>query len=228
MASGIRNNTEIPGSDSETTTDTLLLACSLAVPPGSLVVEMGCGSGGAMIAASRMNPGCRWIGFDLRLAPLNGINARASGQSSLPQMFIMQADASAPPIKSGKADAVMCNPPFAKDRERRRSPDPSRELCRSAPPMAIHRFIRTGADLLREGGTLVMINRPSVLPEMLLGFRASGLCAEIIQPVGMPACDARHIILTGRKGGRAAFRLSAQRTPESILQRFHDAVPGEE
>jgi len=228
MASGISANTEIPDSDREITTDTLLLACSLSVPPGSLVVEMGCGSGGAMIAASRINPGCTWVGFDLRLLPLNGISASASSQSPLPQMLIMQADTSAPPIKQGAVDAVICNPPFARDGERRQSPDQSREMSRSAPPMLIHRFIRTGADLLRSNGVLVMINRPSMLPEMLLGFRASGFCAEIIQPVGMTDCDARHIILTGRKGGSAALHLPAQRTPESILQRFYDTDPGEE
>ncbi|MCK5064880.1 MAG: hypothetical protein KAQ97_06335, partial [Candidatus Fermentibacteraceae bacterium] len=49
------------------TTDTLLLACSLNVSPGSVVIELGCGSGGAMLTSSTLNSDCRWIGIDIQI-----------------------------------------------------------------------------------------------------------------------------------------------------------------
>ena len=220
MVSPIRKSECWPRGGSEVTTDTLLLACSLDVPPGSLVIEMGCGSCGAMLAASEINPGCTWAGFDLRFAPLLEEISLQSTTSSPQPLFPVQADVSAPPFRHGIADAVMCNPPFAREGDCRPSPVRTRELSRCSPPLLLHRFIRAGAALLREDGKLLLVNRPAMLGEMLLGFEASGIAAEKVQPVGMPGRSARSVVLSGRKGGRAGLRLLPQRTPESILERF--------
>ena len=220
MVSPIRKSECWPRGGSEVTTDTLLLACSLDVPPGSLVIEMGCGSCGAMLAASEINPGCTWAGFDVRFAPLSEAFSLHSTIPSPQSMLPVQADVSAPPFRPGIADAVMCNPPFAREGECRPSPVRARELSRCSPPLLLHRFIRTGAALLREKGKLLMVNRPAMLGEMLLGFKASGIAAEMVQPVGMPGRPARSVVLTGSKGGGAGLELLPQRTPESILERF--------
>ena len=204
---------------SSVTTDTLLLAASVSVPPESEVFELGCGSGAALVTAAERNPGCTWTGLDIQedlLAEARKASARPCGTGSF--RWILCPVESVPSVFSrGVADAVIANPPYMVQASNRPSPSACRRTARSAPPLLLQRFIRAASHLLREDGTLVMVNRPENLTKMLLGFLASEMAPVLLQPVGDPDRPAELILLSGLKGSSRDLSILPQREAGSIL-----------
>jgi tRNA1Val (adenine37-N6)-methyltransferase len=210
---------ESPSGGVPTTTDTLLLAASVSVRPGSTVVELGCGAGGALLSAAGRNPGCHWIGLDIQLPLL--LSAReASMQCSSPGRFQWvqcPVELVTSAFREGVADLVIANPPYAVEDSCRSSPVDPRRTARSARPMLLYRFLRGAAHLLRPGGGFVMVNRPGNLPSMLLGFGAFGIHPERLQPAGSPGSPAELVLLTGRKGSAGSLVILPQREAGELL-----------
>ncbi|MFO8183180.1 MAG: methyltransferase [Candidatus Aegiribacteria sp.] len=197
------------------TTDTLLLASLLSVPPGSTVVDLGCGSGGAMEAASEKNPGCRWIGIDIRPRPLAEM-MRTFGSSSLNAVCCRVEDV--PRALPGEAaDAVICNPPFTSAGRGRVSPCPSRSVSRTGSELLVLNFIRAAAHLLVPGGCFLLVGRPSMLPVMMLGCSTWNLGPETLQPVGRKGGPAVHAVLRCGKGSSAELIILPQSSAEEII-----------
>src|SRR5262245_40605270 len=71
---------------------------SAGIAPGSLVVDIACGTGDLAALAARA--GARVVGVDFARAML----VRARGRGAL----LVQADAGALPLRDGQADAVTC------------------------------------------------------------------------------------------------------------------------
>ena len=184
------------------TTDTLLLASSLNTSQGSSIVDLGCGSGGASLYSSAFNPGCRWIGIDIRYDPLKLMMfSRNHHNPQLKMTAVCCSIESVPFAFSGSiADAVIMNPPYRASGSARQSPQRDRNISRSGSGLLVYQFIRSAAHLLVQGGELLIVNRPAMLPEILLGCRAFGVNIVEIQPIGSLGKPAEHIILNGRKG----------------------------
>jgi tRNA1(Val) A37 N6-methylase TrmN6 len=202
------------------TTDTLLLAASVSVPPGSVVVELGCGSGGAMLAASGRNPGCLWIGLDIQLPLLRSAEETSTRMSNAGSFHwvLCPVEQVTSAFRGGIADAVIANPPYAPEGACRPSPADHRRAARSAPPLLLHSFLRGAAHLLRPGGRLSVVNRPGNLVSMLLGFGAFDIRPERLQPVGSPDSPAELVLLTGRKGSAGSLLLLPQRAAAELLE----------
>lgn len=192
------------------TTDTLLLGSSLSVEPGTLVVDLGCGPGGAMDAARSSNPDCSWLGIDLRYAPLREL-VLARGEAAVDAVC---CDVLHIPwaIRGGIAGAVIMNPPFV-DRQRGRiSPSVSRAVSRSGSSILLHAFVRAASHLLRSGGQMLAVARPAMLPSLLLGCRAWDLGPSELQPVGPAGGPAVHILLRCLKGAVPDLVVKCQRS----------------
>lgn len=194
------------------TTDTLLLASSLHIPPGSVIADLGCGSGGASIYSSALNPGCRWIGIDVRYDPLKLLLASKDIQKTQVDITAVCCSIETVPLAFAEsiADAVILNPPYGRLGSVRNSPDSRRDRSRAGSDLLLYQFVRGAAHLLVRGGEFLMINRPSLLPEMLLGCRAFGINPVEIQPVGSEGKPAERIILKGRKSSREELRILPQ------------------
>ncbi len=187
----------------EMTSDTLLLARSLSAAPGSLVVDLGCGRGGAALAAAAGNPGCRWLGVEIDPEALADA-ASAAGRARPPQdVAFVCCDVSRVPsaLKGGIADAVLANPPYGVDGRSRPSPSGRRRLARTAGELSLYRFVAAGAHLLAPGGRLLLAGRPDMLPDMLLGMRASGLSPSLLRSFGPERGPAVRVVLEGSSGG---------------------------
>jgi tRNA1Val (adenine37-N6)-methyltransferase len=212
-------DTGVGNKSGQMTTDTLLLAASVSIPAGSTIVELGCGAGGALLVASRCNPGCIWIGLDIQWPLL--LSAReASLQCSSPGSFrwvLCPVERVTSAFHAGIADLVIANPPYAVEDACRCSPDDRRRTARSASPMLLHGFLRGAAHLLRPGGGFIMVNRPSNLPSMLLGFGAFDIRPERLQPVGSPDSSAELVLLTGRKSAAGSLVILPQREAGELL-----------
>ncbi len=200
------------------TTDTLLLASYISVPRGSTIIELGCGSGGVIEAASRRNPGCRWIGVDSRTPPLREMMVSLERRRKVDDVQCVCCNVEDVPMAFSEAvaDSVITNPPFGTLGRGRVSPDQDRALSRSGSDMLLHHFIRAAAHLLPSGGEFIIVGRPCMLPEILLGCSAWGLGPVRLQPVGQPDRPAVHILLSCAKGSGAGLIIETQRGSKEL------------
>lgn len=201
------------------TTDTLILAACLPVPPGSTVVDLGCGCGGAIEAASKSNPGCRWIGIDIRFRPLAEMMRSLGGSGGISSLDAVCCRVEDVPkaFPGGIAEAVICNPPFTVEGRGRVSPQPSRSVSRTGSSLLVLHFIRAAAHLLVPGGRFLMVGRPSMLPVMMLGCSTWDLGPEMLQPVGGKDGPAAHVILECGKGSSAELAIAPQRSADEVI-----------
>jgi len=202
------------------TTDTLLLASALRTAPGSVVVDLGCGSGTAALYSSTLNPGCRWLGLDIRYDPLKLMMASREMQSTPVNLAAVCCSIETVSLAFSEciADAVIMNPPYGRAGSVRESPQRERDISRRGSGLLLYQFIRGAAHLLVPGGDFLIINRPSSLAEILLGCRASGINPASIQPVGSAGKPAELIILQGRKNIREELRILPQTEAESLIR----------
>ncbi|NOQ22083.1 MAG: methyltransferase [Candidatus Aegiribacteria sp.] len=209
------------------TTDTLLLASALRTAPGSVIVDLGCGSGTAALYSSTLNPGCRWIGLDIRYDPLKLMMASRDLQNTPMDIAAVCCGLETVPLAFTEciADAVITNPPYGRAGSVRRSPNGERDRSRRGSELLLYQFIRGAAHLLVPGGEFLIINRPSSLPDIMLGCRASGINPVAIQPVGSPEKPAELIILKGKKGSREDLRILPQTEAESLIRSTPDYTP---
>ena len=202
------------------TTDTLLLASALRTEPGSVIVDLGCGSGGASLYSSSLNPGCRWIGIDIRFEPLKLMMASRDLQDTPVDAAAVCCSLETVPFAFPEciANAVILNPPYGRTGSVRRSPHVERDMSRSGSGLLLYQFMRGAAHLLVPGGDFLIINRPSSLAEILLGCRAFGINPVALQPVGSPDKPAELILLHGRKGSGEDLKILPQSEPEPLIR----------
>ncbi len=201
------------------TTDTLLLGSAVSVPHGSLVAELGCGSGAVIRRASRLNPGCTWLGIDKRWEPLASLTRSADRMTGAVSVLAVCCSVSRATsiFPSGFADCVICNPPYGISGRVRLSPLRERALSRSGDDLLGIRFVRAASQMLRTGGSFLMINLPSALTWMLLGCETWGLNPVELQPVGPAGRPAVRILLRAVKGGGEDLMIRTQSTCDELL-----------
>jgi tRNA1(Val) A37 N6-methylase TrmN6 len=202
------------------TTDTLLIASFLSVSPGSVIADLGCGGGAASIYSSALNPGCRWIGADIRYASLRLMLDSIGLQGDPPDLLPVCCGIESLPLAlpEGIADAVIMNPPYIREGKGRKSPCDARDRSRMGSDLLLQQFIRGVSHLLARGGKLITVNVPSSLPDILLGCRASGIHPFEIQPVGETNKPAERILLKGIKGSGAALSVLPQKQVEDLIR----------
>ena len=202
------------------TTDTLLLASALRREPDSVIVELGCGSGAAALYSEVLNPGCRWIGVDIRYDPLKLMMDSGDLQGTPVDIAAVCCSVESVPFVFSEciADAVILNPPYGRTGSVRRSPQAERDISRRGSGLLLYQFIRGAAHLLVPGGDFLIINKPSSLAEIMLGCRAFGINPVTIQPVGSPEKPAELLILMGKKGSREGLAILPQAEAESLIR----------
>jgi tRNA1(Val) A37 N6-methylase TrmN6 len=202
-------------------TDAALLAHLLAVPDGALACDVGAATGAVGLGLARLNPGARVMLVE-RARDLAALAQRNIDENGLgDRAWVVAADVLAPGaarraagLEPNRADVVVTNPPFFDGSRERSSPVPAKASAHTFATGGLDAWIRTCTDLLRPGGAFGMIHRADALPACLDALRGR-FGAIRVRPVHARAeRPAIRLLVTARKGSRAALSL----LPPLVLQ----------
>ncbi|MBD3368888.1 methyltransferase [Candidatus Fermentibacteria bacterium] len=196
----------------EVSSDTCILGGAVSAPSGSVVFDLGSGSGGAGLVAARANPGCTWVGIDVR-SELLELALLSAGMNDVTPYLAVCGDVTRVPflMRGGMADVVITNPPYLRRGESRPSPDPRRRSSRIGGRLSMASFVRAAAHLLRAGGRFLVVHRPANLVRLALCCRSFGLNPEELRTYGGEDGPAELILLGCRKGSSRKLRIMPRR-----------------
>jgi tRNA1(Val) A37 N6-methylase TrmN6 len=186
--------------------DPVLLAASVPASPGDSVLELGCGAGVASLCLGARVPDLSLSGLELQgdYADLARQNASANGQA----MDIITGDVADIPqsLRQRTFTHVIVNPPYLNRNSGSSAQDQGREAALGEDvPLAI--WVRAAAKRAAPKGTVTFIHRAERTPD-LIGEMAQYLGGlELMPLIPRTGRAARLVLLRGRKGGRADFRL---------------------
>lgn len=187
-------------------TDPVLLAAAVPARPGEAVLELGCGTGAALLALGLRVPGLALAGVELQPAYAD-LARRNAALNGLPAQIHCADVARLPPELRRPFDRVLMNPPWF-DPADSPAADGGRDTARrAATPLAV--WIAAGLARLRPGGTLTLIHRAERLPALLAALAGRAGAIAVRPLAAREGRAAGRILLLARKGGCGPFRLLA-------------------
>ena len=190
--------------------DPVFLAASVPVEPGHLVLDIGCGTGAAMLCVAAREPQCRVTGIErqrelVRIAGdniiLNGMAARAS---------VMVGDLLQPPprISAGAFDHVIANPPHLERGRANETANPARAEATIEGDAELGDWVRFALSMAKPKGTVTFIHRADRIDAML--GQLFGRAGEVVVFPLWPgqARPASRIIVRARKQVATPARLA--------------------
>jgi tRNA1(Val) A37 N6-methylase TrmN6 len=186
--------------------DPVLLAASVPARAGDAVLDLGCGAGVAALCVAQRVPGVQAVGLEVQpgYADLARRNADENGLA----LEVFEGDlAQMPdPLKQRQFTHVLANPPYFDRNASTKVSDAGREVARGeATPLEA--WVEAAAKRCAPKGTVTLIQRAERLPEMLSHAARHLGSLEVMPLIPRKGRAARLVLLRGRKGGRAAFRL---------------------
>lgn len=192
--------------------DSVLLGAAVSVARGGDALELGSGSGAALLIAAARNESAAFIGIekDETLCALARANVALNGACE--RVSVRCGDiAKMPEAFDSAFDAVFFNPPFYDDPDSIRAPiDPARRTAFvNSDNLRLADWLRAALGALRDGGRLFMIHRAECVPDLLCAL--AGAAGDVrLRPIATKqGAPARRVLAHARKGARSPFRLLA-------------------
>ncbi|MFD1157743.1 tRNA1(Val) (adenine(37)-N6)-methyltransferase [Roseovarius aestuarii] len=186
--------------------DPVLLAASVPAASGDTVLDLGCGAGAALLCLGRRVPGLSLTGLELQ--PSYADLARRNAALNQLGAEIVNGDLQQMPacITQRQFSHVIANPPYFDRCTGTRAQDAGREAALGEDtPLAD--WIASAAKRVAPKGTVTVIQRAERMPALLSAMASHLGSLEALPLIPRPGRTARLILLRGRKGGRADFKL---------------------
>jgi tRNA1(Val) A37 N6-methylase TrmN6 len=189
--------------------DPVFLAASVEAEPNQLILDVGCGTGAAMLCLAARVPQCRVVGLEMHreLVRIAGDNAILNGAGQ--RLSVMVGDLMSPPprLSPGSFDHVMANPPYL-ERGRGSAPgSPERESATIEGDADLADWVRFALMMVRQKGSVHFVHRADRIDALLaqLWGRAGDVVVYPLWPgQGKPA---NRILVRARKQVASPARL---------------------
>ncbi|WP_370689245.1 tRNA1(Val) (adenine(37)-N6)-methyltransferase [Phenylobacterium sp.] len=188
--------------------DAALLAAACDAADGGRVLEVGCGVGGALLAAAARRPGAIFVGMerDLAAVALARDNVALNGMEG--RVVILEGDVALPfkALAVPPFDAVMANPPYFDDPAALRAPAQAKRGAWMADG-GLGAWTGFLLKAVREGGTITLIHRADRLADILT-LLAPKAGSFQIRPIHAHAdSPAKRVLVRAIKTGKAPLVL---------------------
>jgi len=186
--------------------DPVLLAASIPARAGQNVLDLGCGSGIAALCLGARVPGLALAGLEIQPAYAD-LARRNAEENDLP-LEVVAGDLVHMPetLKQRRFTHVLANPPYFDRESSTKVEDRGRETGRGeATPLGD--WIAAASKRCAPKGTVTLIQRAERLPDMLNHAARHLGSLEVLPLIPRKGREARLVLMRGRKGGRASFRL---------------------
>lgn len=188
--------------------DAALLAAACDAQPGQRVVEVGCGAGGALLAAAARRNGVHFTGLERDSQALELVRDNIALNGLEDRVCALPADVAKrfPDLGLAPFDAALCNPPFFDDAGALRGPAPERQGAWIADA-GLQAWTAFLLKAVREGGSITVIHRADRLADLLasLGQGGGSFRVRPIQPFA--DAPAKRVLVRCRKTGKAPLVL---------------------
>lgn len=189
--------------------DSLLLAAALTQKAGGAALELGCGCGGALLAAAFRMPGMRFTGVevDTDMAALAAAGVVANGFQD--RVDIAAGEASDwVKAHENQFDLVFANPPYFEPG--RISPPGEGKGSAYLESLDVSGWVRAMVFAARPRAPIVLVHRAAELARILAALDRQTGDITVLPVAPKPGAQARRVLVRGRKGlKRGPVRLLA-------------------
>lgn len=191
--------------------DPIFLAAAVPAKPGEQILDVGAGSGAAMLCLAARVQECRLLGIELQreLLRIANKNLEANDLTQRAEMIAGDLGRLPPRLMAASFDHVMTNPPFmAQDAA---TPPPLRQRAEAyvEGTLELGEWLKKCLLMLKNDGQLTVIHRADRLGEVLSAIDGK-VGDTVIYPL-WPKADgrpAKRILVQGRKGARGPLKLA--------------------
>lgn len=191
--------------------DPVLLAAFTAAAAGERVLDAGTGTGAAALCLTARVPGVTVAGLEKRAeaAALARRNVAANGMDGC--VAILEGDLLAPPaaLAPGGFDRVMMNPPYLKAGAASPPPDPWKAAANVEGEAGFPDWVRFAHAMLKPRGVLTLVHRADRVDDILAALHGRFGSLVLVPLWPRPGAEARRILLSAVRGGRAPARFTA-------------------